>query len=112
VAVHCHLATHCMHSDGIGAMNVFLKLLSHPVCSACRLLPSAYGDPSCLSPELLQSWTRHLRERTSCEVLLDVFTNSTGPLPQDLLPLNTVVSSCGARGVRWYDQHMPDCSGA
>jgi hypothetical protein len=53
----------------------------------------AYGDPSCLSPELLRSWTNHLKDPTSCEVLLDVFTNSTGPLPQDLLPLNTVVSA-------------------
>jgi hypothetical protein len=56
------------------------------------LLCSAYGDKSCLSPQLLASVTQHLEERGSCDVLLDVFTNSTGALPQDLLPLNTVVS--------------------
>jgi hypothetical protein len=54
---------------------------------------SAYGDKHCLSPQLLASFTEHLEERGSREVLLDVFSNSTGPLPQDLLPLNTVVSN-------------------
>jgi hypothetical protein len=54
---------------------------------------SAYGDKSCLSSQLLASFTEHLEERGSRDVLLDVFTNSTGPLPQDLLPLNTVVSA-------------------
>lgn len=54
------------------------------------ILESAYGDRSCLSPQLLASFTEHLTERGSREVLLDVFTNSSGPLPQDLLPLNTV----------------------
>lgn len=95
MVVH-HISRHCVHSARIGAIIVervpqfcLLTLLALLLAS---LFPSAYGDPSCLSPELLQSWTKHLRERTSCEVLLDVFTNSTGPLPQDLLPLNTVVS--------------------
>ncbi|KAF6254244.1 Alpha/Beta hydrolase protein [Scenedesmus sp. NREL 46B-D3] len=54
------------------------------------VLKSAYGDRSCLSPQLVASFTQHLTEQGSRDVLLDVFTNSNGPLPQDLLPLNVV----------------------
>eukprot|EP00775_Hariotina_reticulata_P007448 gene7448-7658_t len=54
------------------------------------ILKSAYGDASCLSPELLASFRQHLSSSSSCAVLLDVFSNSTGPLPQDLLPFVTV----------------------
>jgi hypothetical protein len=72
-------------------VNLLLLLLL--LLLPCLLSCSAYGDKSCLSPQLLASFTEHLEERGSRDVLLDVFTNSTGPLPQDLLPLNTVVST-------------------
>lgn len=52
---------------------------------------SAYADPSQLSPQLLAAWTAHLAAPGTRDVLLDVITNSSGPLPQDLLPQNTVV---------------------
>eukprot|EP00878_Enallax_costatus_P020298 GHUV01021450.1.p1 GENE.GHUV01021450.1~~GHUV01021450.1.p1 ORF type:complete len:153 (+),score=28.25 GHUV01021450.1:390-848(+) len=55
-----------------------------------EILQSAYGDPKCLSPQLVSSFREHLSAAGSREVLLDVITNSTGPLAQDFLPFNTV----------------------
>lgn len=83
--------THCTRS--LCAYHSVSKPNAHSIVAAVSWRArSAYGDPTCLSPELLLSWTQHLQDKMSCEVLLDVFTNSTGPLPQELLPLNIVVS--------------------
>jgi hypothetical protein len=67
---------------------VLPKMMMDTLAGCC----SAYGDTSCLSPELLTSFRQHLSSPGSCAVLLDVFSNSTGTLPQDLLPFVTVVS--------------------